>query len=182
MKNLFQVESVRGTARVVCFSPKHNVTMARMKTEEIVPIIQAWRAQVVDLAKLSTVNYVTVFENKGEAMGCSNPHPHGQIWATESIPQEPAKELASLAAYRDKNGCCMLCDLVTLELSTKDRIVDQNDSFVCIVPFWAVWPFETLVLPKTHSSSLTQFTPKQDSDLGNCDSRMLLLGMSGRGI
>lgn len=167
MKNLFMVQSVRGTARVICFSPKHNVTMAQMQPHEITLIIHAWRAQLVELKALESVNYVTIFENKGEAMGCSNPHPHGQIWATETIPQEPAKELASLAAYRVKNGCCMLCDLVKLEISTKDRMIEENDSFICIVPFWALWPFETLILSKNHLSSLVQFNAKEDADLAD---------------
>lgn len=166
MKNLFKVESVRGTARVVCFSPKHNVTMAKMSAVEIVAIVKAWRSQVIQLAQIESVNYVTIFENKGEAMGCSNPHPHGQIWATESIPQEPAREIESLYSYKSKNGCCMLCDIGELELSTKERIVDENDSFLCIVPFWAIWPFETMILAKHHVSSITQFTEKQDIDLG----------------
>jgi galactose-1-phosphate uridylyltransferase (family 1) len=167
MSQLYQVESVRGTSRVICFSPKHNLTMSKMTIVEILPIIKTWKAQIIDLSKNEFVNYVTIFENKGEAMGCSNPHPHGQIWATENIPQEPAGEIESLKSYKTKNDSCMICDLVNLEVINNQRIVIQNDSFVCFVPFWAVWPFETIIVSKSHTSSLIQFTTKLEEDLGN---------------
>ncbi|KAI8907372.1 HIT-like domain-containing protein [Gorgonomyces haynaldii] len=167
MNKLFQVQSVRGTARVICFTPKHNMTMAQMKTNEIVPIIRAWRDQILDLSQRENVNYVQFFENKGAVMGCSMPHPHGQVWATEVIPHEPQRELDSLDKYHQKHGSCMLCDYQKLEISLGTRIVDQNDSFIVVVPFWAVWPFETMILSKQHTTSFVQFTEQQTLDLAD---------------
>ena len=167
MQKLFQVEGVRGCARVICFSPKHHLTMAEMSKEEIVPIIKEWIFQINDLKSLDYVNYVQVFENKGSVMGCSNPHPHGQVWATQDVPQEPAAELTSLRAYREKNHSCLLCDVVSVEEELKSRIVVENEFWMCIVPFWAVWPFETLVLPKTHVNSLTKLSEAQQVSLAD---------------
>jgi UDPglucose--hexose-1-phosphate uridylyltransferase len=167
MQKLFKAEGVRGCARVICFSPKHHLTMAEMKKEEIVPIIKEWILQINDLKSFDYVNYVQVFENKGAVMGCSNPHPHGQVWATQDIPQEPAAELASLRMYRDQNYSCLLCDMVAVELEVKSRIVVENDSWLCIVPFWAVWPFETLVLPKVHINTLTKLSEIQQLHLAD---------------
>ena len=167
MRKLFQVKSVRGSAKVICFSPKHNLTMAQMNEDEILLVIKEWIFQVKSHKNIESVNYVQIFENKGAVMGCSNPHPHGQLWATEVVPQEPAKELASLAKYLAENRSCMLCDLVKVELEVKDRIVIENDSWVVVVPFWAIWPFETLVLPKQHISSIEVMTPTQQTDLAS---------------
>lgn len=165
MKRLFKAEGVRGCARVICFSPKHHLTMAEMESQEILAIVKQWISITRELRELDYVNYVQLFENKGSVMGCSNPHPHGQVWATETVPQEPASELKALAAYKDKNHTCMLCDLVKVEQSVKERIVIENASWMCIVPFWAVWPFETLLLPKEHVSTIDGLNEKQQVDL-----------------
>jgi UDPglucose--hexose-1-phosphate uridylyltransferase len=165
MKQLFKVQGVRGTAKVVCFSPKHNLTMAQMSSQEILLIIKTWIKETVGLRHNETVQYVQIFENKGAVMGCSNPHPHGQIWATEVIPQEPANEIAAQQKYRDDHGSCLLCDVVNVEVEVKDRIVTENDSWMVIVPFWAVWPYETLVLPKSHVSAIDVLSEKQQVDL-----------------
>jgi UDPglucose--hexose-1-phosphate uridylyltransferase len=174
MMRLFNVQGVRGCARVICFSPKHHLTMAEMSNKEICEIVKEWINQMEDLVNFDYVNYVQLFENKGAVMGCSNPHPHGlyhliigQVWGTEDIPQEPAAELASLAKYHAKNHSCMLCDLVELESALKIRVVVENDEWICIVPFWAIWPFETLVLPKTHADSVTKLSEGQQHGLAD---------------
>jgi UDPglucose--hexose-1-phosphate uridylyltransferase len=167
LDRIFKVEGVRGVARVICFSPKHNLTMAQMTTDQIFYIVKRWIQETIDLRKLEFVNYVQLFENKGAVMGCSNPHPHGQIWATQDIPQEPERELRALSKYRKEHQSCLLCDLVEIEISSGERIVIQNDSWICIVPFWAVWPFETMVLPKSHVSSIDLLNEKQQRDLAD---------------
>lgn len=141
--------------------------MAQMKSSEILQVIKEWITQTNAHMNLPTVNYVQIFENKGAVMGCSNPHPHGQLWATEVTPQEPAKELVSLQKYRSANCACLLCDLVKVELEVKDRVVTENESWIVIVPFWAVWPYETLVLPKIHISSLVDLSEQQQIDLSS---------------
>ncbi|KAJ3344846.1 galactose-1-phosphate uridyl transferase [Kappamyces sp. JEL0680] len=158
MERLFNAQGVKGCARVICFSPKHHLTMAEMSRDEILPIIKEWIRQVNDLKALAYVNY-------GAIMGCSNPHPHGQVWATEDIPQEPFAELESLKKYRDEHHSCLLCDLVAIEQELGTRVVAENDSWLCLVPFWAVWPFETLVLPKSHVNAVTRLSEKQQLDL-----------------
>ncbi|KAJ3034275.1 hypothetical protein HDV00_005226 [Rhizophlyctis rosea] len=141
--------------------------MAEMESKEIVSVIDAWTTQYKELASLDYVNYVQIFENKGAMMGCSNPHPHGQIWATEDIPEEPSKEIRSFTAYRQKHSSCLLCDYVKLEESSTARIVHQNASFICVVPFWAVWPYETLIMSKQHVTSLPELNDQQKADLAD---------------
>jgi UDPglucose--hexose-1-phosphate uridylyltransferase len=163
---LYKAKSITGDALVVCFSPKHNLTMAQMTIDQIVGIIAAWKDQILLLTS-PNIAYVQIFENKGAIMGCSNPHPHGQIWATEHIPDEPQKELISLQNYKLTHGSCLLCDYVAQEMEKSIRVIDQNDSFIILVPFWAVWPFETLLLPKFHCSSLSQLNEAQARDLAD---------------
>ncbi|TPX36273.1 UDP-glucose---hexose-1-phosphate uridylyltransferase [Synchytrium microbalum] len=166
---LIKARGVRGTCRVMCFHPRHDLTMAEMSRTNIEAVIDTWTDQVKELSALEYARYVQVFENKGAVMGCSNPHPHCQIWATEGIPEEPKKEMASQIAYKAQHGSCLLCDYVNLEVSTPStpRIVIQNTSFVCLVPYWAVWPYETLVLPKSHISSLSELSATQKSELAS---------------
>ncbi|KAJ3128195.1 galactose-1-phosphate uridyl transferase [Nowakowskiella sp. JEL0407] len=152
--DLFQVESVRGVCKVMCFSPKHNLTLAEMTVHEMENVIDGWCLEFNKLCKKDVVRYVQIFENKGSVMGCSNPHPHCQIWATESIPSEPLKEITTFKKYAEKHSSCLLCDYSKFESDLKSRTVYENESFICTVPFWAVWPFETLVIAKFHSSSI----------------------------
>src|SRR5436305_9871400 len=136
--SLLRVEGVRGKCKVMCFSPKHNITMAELSEDAILPIIQSWIKIYREMSTKPFINYVQIFENKGPIMGCSNPHPHSQIWCTESIPEEPTKELSSMKDYYEKNKACLLCDYVKLEtneLKYKPRVVCENDSFVCLTPF-----------------------------------------------
>ncbi|KAI9306405.1 galactose-1-phosphate uridylyltransferase [Cunninghamella echinulata] len=174
---LFRVEGVRGECHVICFSPRHDLTMAEMKTEEIQAVVQEWTTNYQRIKReVPLVKYVQIFENKGSAMGCSNPHPHGQMWCTEIIPQEPQQEFQSLQEYQLKHGSgrCLLCDYVQRELKQQQRIVIENDSFVCLVPFWALWPFETMILSKRHCTDLLDLATKQQEqqDLADILRRM----------
>ena len=144
----------QGICRVMCFSPRHDVTMAEMDDQQILNVIDVWADEFTSLSERPYVGFVQIFENKGEVMGCSNPHPHCQIWAQKAVPVEPAKETAHLRRYREERGGCLLCEYLRLELKKGERIVYANDGFVILVPFWAVWPFETLLLPRRHAVDL----------------------------
>lgn len=156
--DLLVAESESGICRVICFSPRHDLSLAEMSSDTIIGVVDAWAEQTEELSELPHINYVQIFENKGQVMGCSNPHPHGQIWATEHIPGEPAKELLHQHTYWKSRGQCMLCDYLAIELSIGERLVCCNDAFVALVPFWASWPYETLVLPLQHHRSLPGLT------------------------
>jgi len=155
---LIVAEPERGIAKVVCFSPRHDLTLARMSVEEIEPVVKVWTEEYRALGALEEIRWVQIFENRGAMMGASNPHPHCQIWATESLPNEAVKELASQRAYLDERGGCLLCDYLALELDAKARIVCENEGFVALTPFWAVWPFETLVLPRRHFGAMDEMS------------------------
>lgn len=145
---LFRAETESGLCRVVCFSPRHDLTLARMSVEAITDVVETWIAQVAELSARDDITSVQIFENRGAVMGCSNPHPHGQIWASRHLPNEPAKEDARQADYFARHGRPLLLDYVERESAEGTRIVHENAHFVVLVPFWAVWPFETMVLPK----------------------------------
>lgn len=155
---LLRAEVERGICRVLCFSPRHDLTLAKMQVPDIRLVVDEWAKQTEELGARTEINYVQVFENRGSMMGASNPHPHGQIWATESIPNEPALELASQNAFLDEHKNCLLCTYLAVELAERERVVAENDAWVAVVPFWAIWPFETLVLPRRHTHSLTDLT------------------------
>lgn len=145
---LFQLQPVKGTARVLCFSPRHDWTLPDMPVEDIRHVVDVWAEQTEELGQ--TYTWVQVFENKGEIMGCSNPHPHGQIWAQDCLPNEPYKEDKQQQRYYEERGEVLLLAYLQEELARKERIVVENESWVVLVPFWAIWPFETLLLPKQH--------------------------------
>jgi len=166
-RHLMVAESERGICRVVCFSPRHDLTLAQMETEEIGGVIDVWAEQYRSLGSLPNINYVQIFENRGTMMGSSNPHPHGQIWATQTIPNEPRKEQESFNEHRRANNSCLLCDYSGLELAAGERIVCQNESFLAVVPFWATWPFETLLLSKWHVGDLAALNSKTSADLAD---------------
>jgi UDPglucose--hexose-1-phosphate uridylyltransferase len=151
---LLLARSERGLCRVVCFSPWHHLTLAEMEVVDIRRVVDVWVAQYLDLGARPFIRYVQIFENKGAMMGCSNPHPHGQIWSSESLPNEPGKEQTAQADYLSRRGSCLLCDYVTLELEEAERVVCQNSHFLALVPFWATWPFEVMLLSKRHAASL----------------------------
>jgi UDPglucose--hexose-1-phosphate uridylyltransferase len=151
---LLVARAERGTCRVVCFTPRHDLSIARMPAADIRAVIDTWAEQYIELGAQPDINSVIVFENHGEAMGASNPHPHAQIWANASIPNEPAKEQAAAAAYLAAHGTCLLCAYLARELAAAERIVFANEHAVALVPFWAVWPFEALVVPRLHATAL----------------------------
>jgi UDPglucose--hexose-1-phosphate uridylyltransferase len=164
---LFRIESERGICRVVCFSPQHNASLPDLSEGKMAAVIETWIDQSLDLQKSEFIHYVQVFENKGAMMGASNPHPHCQIWATASIPNEPAKELISQRTYHAQNKTCLLCDYLQAEIKNQERIVLEDEYFSALVPFWAVWPFEVIVLPKRHIPALPDMSPPEIEALGN---------------
>ncbi len=143
---LFRLEAERGICRVICFSPRHDLALAQMQTADIRPVVDTWADQTLDLGARDFINYVQVFENKGAMMGCSNPHPHGQIWSTMHMPREVSKELDAQRRYFNAHGTTLLADYLAEEHRRGERIVARNDHWTVVVPFWAVWPFETLVI------------------------------------
>jgi UDPglucose--hexose-1-phosphate uridylyltransferase len=155
---LLTAESEPGICRVVCFSPRHNLTIANMEPADLRAVVNTWVDQYVELGALPEINYVQIFENRGAMMGASNPHPHCQIWSSHALPNEISREQASLLAWRERRGTCLLCEYTRLELAGGERIVEENDDFVCVVPFWAVWPFETMVIEKRHCASIDRLT------------------------
>ncbi len=161
---LIVAEGEPGICRVICFSPRHDLTLATMSPEEIEPVVHTWVGQFRELGAMENINHVQIFENRGAMMGASNPHPHCQIWATYSIPEAPAKELLAQRAYLQSHGKCLLCDYTALEQRQQARVVCENDGFVALVPFWAVWPFELLVCSRRHIASMSDFS-EDDSRL-----------------
>jgi UDPglucose--hexose-1-phosphate uridylyltransferase len=151
---LLVAESESGLCRVLCYSPDHAMTMSGMDLTAIGTVIDCWRDQFLDLGNRQDINHVQIFENRGAMMGASNPHPHGQVWASHSIPNELHKESRSQQDYLASRNQCLLCNYAALELQREDRVVFHNAHFVVIVPYWAQWPFETLVLPLAHAGSL----------------------------
>ena len=147
-------ESEAGICRVVCFSPRHDLTLADFEVGAIRAVVDVWADQYRELGSMPGINHVEIFENRGEMMGASNPHPHGQIWANHKVPNEPRKEQDSLLEYRERRRRCLLCDYVELERSAGERLVCENTHFVAMVPFWAVWPFELLVCSKEHVADI----------------------------
>jgi len=166
-RGLLLAESEAGACRVVCFFPRHDLTLARMTQPEIANVVGVWAEQYAELGTQPNINYVQIFENRGEIMGCSNPHPHGQIWANQTIPNEPRKEQESQLAYQQKYGSCLLCDYLQLEANEGTRIVVENQHFAALVPFWAVWPYEVMVVPKEHERDLTTLDSASSKSLAD---------------
>lgn len=155
---LLVAQSEPGVCRVICFSPRHDLTIPRMAPAEIRQIVDVWASQFVELADQPWVRHIQIFENRGALMGASNPHPHCQVWANASLPNQVEKELKSQQEYHSSRGSCLLCDYLKLELARNERVVCRNESFVAVVPYWAVWPFETVLLSSRHVSALDELT------------------------
>ncbi|MDX2077173.1 MAG: UDP-glucose--hexose-1-phosphate uridylyltransferase [bacterium] len=168
---LLQTQSVRGTCKVICFSPRHDWTLPEMPLADIHTVINVWAEQTIELGM--TYQWVQVFENKGEIMGCSNPHPHGQIWAQDILPNEIHKEDLYQATYFLANDRPMLLDYANLESERGERVIIQNDDWVVVVPFWAMWPFETLLLPRRHVLRLSDLTNHERHSLADILKRFL---------
>ncbi|WP_411767303.1 UDP-glucose--hexose-1-phosphate uridylyltransferase [Winogradskyella sp. A3E31] len=151
---LLKAESETGICKVVCFSPDHSKSLAQMSVKEIEKVIYAWQNEYKILGENERVNYVQIFENKGDIMGCSNPHPHGQIWSQSSIPNEVLKKDRAQFNYYQKNQQSLVGDYLKEELKHKERIVFENRAFTVLVPFWAIWPYETIIIPKSHQTDI----------------------------
>lgn len=170
--NLLIAESVKGECRVICFSPRHDLTLAEMETHDIRKVVDIWISQFEDFRKNKAINYVQIFENKGETMGCSNPHPHGQIWASSNIPVEIQKETEHQKDYYEIHQKTLLAAYWQLEVAESERIVIENDSFLVVVPFWATWPFETLLIPKRPMAYIFEMNEKEKDDLADITRRL----------
>ena len=162
-EKLLQYESVQGTSRVICFSPKHHLTLPELSIDEIRKVIQVWESQFNELSQI--YDWVQIFENKGAVMGCSNPHPHGQIWASNFLPNEAAKENQNQIEYKNKHRSNLLLDYVNQEISERIRVVVENEDWIVVVPFWAIWPFETLLIPKVHIPDFNHINQSQQLSL-----------------
>lgn len=158
-------EGERGICRVICYSPRHDLALAEIDPPDIRELIDEWARQYNELGAIPWVQNVQIFENRGAIMGASNPHPHGQIWANEHLPNEAVKELSRQKAYTAENGRCLLCDYLSLELEEGSRLVCSNKTFLTLVPFWAIWPFEVLLMCKNHKSSLPDLDQEERQDL-----------------
>lgn len=163
-KGILVAEGESGVCRVICFSPRHDLTLAKMSVPEIREVVNVWAEQYRELGARDDISYVQVFENRGAMMGASNPHPHGQIWASRSIPNEVVLELRGQGEYLREHGCCLLCAYRELELRLGERVIAKNESFVAVVPYWAVWPFEVMILPLRHIADLEAMTDAERDD------------------
>ena len=170
-EGLLRAESEQGTCRVICFSPRHDLTLPEMAEPDIRHVIDVWGEQVTELGQ--QYRWVQVFENKGAVMGCSNPHPHGQIWAGSALPNEPAKEEAQQRAYFEAKGSPLLVEYATLEANRQERVVVENEQWLAVVPYWAIWPFEILLLPRRHVLRMPDLTGLERDSLAAILKRVL---------
>ena len=161
---LLKAKSEKGICRVVCFSPKHNLTLAELELEDIINVVKTWQDEYSYLGSKTFINYVQIFENKGEIMGCSNPHPHGQIWAQESIPNEALKEQNNQFNYFIDKKKTLLNDYLNLEKQKRERIIFENEGFILLVPFWAIWPFETMIISKRSINNILRLNEEEIED------------------
>jgi UDPglucose--hexose-1-phosphate uridylyltransferase len=157
----------RGVCRVVCFSPRHDLTIPVMRQDQVRRVVDVWTEQYQELGDLPWVKHVQIFENRGALMGASNPHPHGQIWANEELPNIPVREQSAMRAFLTGTGTCLLCEYLRLEIANGERIVCENEGFVAIVPYWAVWPFETMILSRRHLASLADLDDAERENLAD---------------
>jgi UDPglucose--hexose-1-phosphate uridylyltransferase len=164
---LLIAEPEPGICRVVCFSPRHDLTVAGMEPADLRRVVDVWTEQYLELGARPDINHVQIFENRGAMMGASNPHPHCQIWSNHSIPNEAAKETAAQLDWRGRKSKCLLCEYARREEAGGERLVESNESFLAVVPFWAVWPFETMVLPKRHVTALDGLTETERDALAD---------------
>lgn len=167
---LLVAESEPGTCRVLCFSPRHDLTLTEMPIEAVGEVIDLWAAQTAELGE--RYRWVQIFENRGEAMGASNPHPHGQIWAGTALPENAAREDTSQRRHQREAGRRLLLEVVQQE-SGGTRVVDEDDDWLALVPFWAVWPFETMLIPRRPAARLTELDRQQRTTLAHLMQRLM---------
>jgi UDPglucose--hexose-1-phosphate uridylyltransferase len=168
---LLQTQSVPGVSRVICFSPRHDLTLPEMTCPQIRRVVDTWADQTAQLGK--AYRWVQVFENKGQVMGCSNPHPHGQIFAINTLPNEAAKEDKQQRKYFREFGRALLLDYANLEMIAGERVVLATEAWLAVVPFWAAWPFEVILLPRRPVSRLPNLTDTERDDLAAVLKRLL---------
>jgi UDPglucose--hexose-1-phosphate uridylyltransferase len=173
--DLFVAEPMPGLCRVICYSPRHDLTLPELAQAEVEAVVDTWVEQVHDLGGRDFIHYVQVFENKGAMMGASNPHPHSQVWASAHIPNEPAKELAAQRDHARAHGTCLLCSYLAAETKSGHRLVAANAHFTALVPFWAVWPFEILLIAHRHTPALTTLNASEITALAG-----ILRGVTAR--
>jgi UDPglucose--hexose-1-phosphate uridylyltransferase len=173
-EDLLIARGEQGICRVICFSPRHDLTLPLMDVGQIRDVVDLWTDEYRSLGEKENINFVQIFENKGEMMGCSNPHPHGQIWAEQTIPDEPSKELKKQREYQNSHGNCLLCDYHELEQREDRRKVIENDHFIVYVPFWATWPFEILLMSKRHYQSFLDMSDEEKDALADIIRRMTI--------
>jgi UDPglucose--hexose-1-phosphate uridylyltransferase len=164
-QKLLQAAPVQGECRVMCFSPRHDLTLPQMGAEQIRKVVDLWAEQVTELG--SRYRWVQVFENKGAVIVCSNPHPHGQIWAGSFVPRFPAQEEIAQREYASVQGAPLLLDYLKVEEAQGTRVVDANAHWMVVVPYWAVWPFELLLLPRRHILRLPDLTAEERAALAD---------------
>jgi UDPglucose--hexose-1-phosphate uridylyltransferase len=174
LEGLIVARVERGICRVVCFSPRHDLTIPLMQPEEVRRVVEVWTQQYRELRELPWVKHVQIFENRGALMGASNPHPHCQIWANGELPNLPVRELAAMRNFFSGNQRCMLCEYLRLEIEEGERIVCENDGFVALVPYWAVWPFETMILSRRHLASLADLSGTEQENLADILRRLTI--------
>lgn len=155
---LFKAQSETGICKVICFSPDHSKSLADMEVADITKVVHAWQKEYAKLGENEMINYVQIFENKGAVMGCSNPHPHGQIWSQSTLPNEVDKKDQQQRAYFNEKNSSLLGDYLQQELEAKERIIFENDDFVVLTPFWAVWPFEVMIAPKKAKKNIVELS------------------------
>lgn len=169
---LLKAEPARGLCTVLCYHPDHSLTLARMTREEIRRVVDAWTREYLEIGGLDWIEYVQIFENRGAMMGASNPHPHGQIWSTGFIPDEPAAETQAQREHLARTGSCLLCDYLEAEHATGERIVFENEHFIALAPWWAVWPFEVLLVSRRHARALPEFNNEERDGLADALKRL----------
>ncbi len=162
----------RGLCKVLCFHPDHSLTLARMTVAEIRRVVDAWTSEFEQIGSLNWIEYVQIFENRGAMMGASNPHPHCQIWSTDFVPDEPAAETNAQLQHMAKTGRCLLCDYLKIESASGERVIFENERFVALVPWWAVWPFEVMLVSRAHRGALPQLTSEERDGLAEALKRL----------
>ena len=162
-----------GICRVVCFSPRHDLTIAHMEPADLRRVVDTWAGQYRELGARESIRYVQIFENRGAMMGCSNPHPHCQIWCNAHLPNEVAKEQAAQLKWREARARCLICDYAALEAVRRERLVDENAAWMAVVPFWAVWPFETMVMPRRHVAAIDALNDAERNGLADILKRLI---------
>ena len=173
-EGLLVARSETGLCQVLCFSPRHDLTVPRMSQAQLRTVVERWKEIFRELDTVDRIAHVQIFENHGALMGASNPHPHCQIWANETLPNIPGRELVACTEYSRSKGSCLLCDYLCMELERDERLVCQNDDFAVVVPFWAVWPFETLLLGKRHFAAMDELDVREAGSLADIMRRLTI--------